>query len=104
MPQPGADEECDEAQAAIDEIEERLQDLLKKAKARTGWDICTTMLTVSCKEIKFWHSAQGNKEIYQLEVPAKITVPSNWTKCGGTKVSRAELLKLIPGQQSLLHS
>lgn len=39
------------------------------------------------KEVKFWHSAQGGKEIYQLQVPAGIKVPSSWAKQSGTKVS-----------------
>lgn len=80
VPTPGADEECDAAQAAIDDIEERLQDLLEEAKS-----------TLKC-DVKFWHSAQGNKEIYQIEVPAKIKVRSDWTKCGSTKVGTSRII------------
>lgn len=35
-----------------------------------------------------WHSAQGGKEIYQLQVPSNVNVPRDWTKQSGTKVSQ----------------
>lgn len=35
--------------------------------------------------MSWWHSAQGGKEIYQLQVPAKTKVPSNWTKSSSVK-------------------
>jgi DNA mismatch repair protein MSH6 len=37
-------------------------------------------------DIDFWHSAQGGKEIYQLQIPSGTRVPNNWTKQGSTKV------------------
>ena len=39
-----------------------------------------------CKEITYWHSGQGGKEIYQIQVPAKTKVPETWSKQGGSKV------------------
>jgi hypothetical protein len=40
----------------------------------------------SCPEAKFWHSAQGGKDIYNIEVPVKTKVPSNWSKQSATGV------------------
>jgi hypothetical protein len=44
------------------------------------------MLTGSCPEAKFWHSAQGGKDIYNIEVPVKTKVPNNWAKQSATAV------------------
>lgn len=76
LPTPGADDECDSADAEVSRIEDELEDLLQKAKQKLG---------LAKKDISYWHSAQGNKEIFQLAIPASTKVPSNWTKCGGTK-------------------
>ncbi|WVQ64535.1 uncharacterized protein L199_002702 [Kwoniella botswanensis] len=78
LPQPGADEECDSADATVAEIEQRLDAYLEHAKK-----------DVQAQNIKWWHSAQGAKEIFQIEVPNvkdKVTkVPDNWIKQSGTK-------------------
>jgi DNA mismatch repair protein MSH6 len=84
LPTHGADDECDDAQNMIDNIENQLSQLLSHAKRAS-----------SARDIAFWHSAQGNKEIYQIEVPANTKVPRDWTKCGGTKVrAKAQQQKL----------
>lgn len=80
LPTRGADEECDEADATVAAIETQLNTILKAAKRTTG-----------AKEISYWHSAQGNKEIYQIQVPAGTKVPRDWTKCSGTKVRTSEI-------------
>lgn len=36
--------------------------------------------------MQFWNSAQGGKEIYQLQVPISVDVPTNWNKQSETKV------------------
>jgi DNA mismatch repair protein MSH6 len=77
LPTRGADPECDEADDEIARVEEELEYLLKQAKKACG-----------AREISYWHSAQGNKEIYQIQVPANTKVPSSWTKCSSTKVGR----------------
>ncbi|WVF66380.1 hypothetical protein IAT40_001120 [Kwoniella sp. CBS 6097] len=74
LPRPGADEECDEADAAVNAIEADLNKILSQAQKQLG-----------SKEVKFWHSSLGNKEIFQMEVPVKIKAPSNWVKQSGTK-------------------
>jgi DNA mismatch repair protein MSH6 len=43
--------------------------------------------TTSCPTAKFWHSAQGGKDIYNIEVPVKTKVPQNWAKQSSTGVS-----------------
>jgi DNA mismatch repair protein MSH6 len=50
--------------------------------------------------VEYWHSAQGNKEIFQLLVPASAKVPRDWTKCGGTKVSDTECPPLTLQKQT----
>ncbi|WWC85565.1 uncharacterized protein L201_000429 [Kwoniella dendrophila CBS 6074] len=76
LPRPGADEECDAADAAVQDIDGRLNAYLKEAKRITG---------LSHGEIKYWHSSLGLKEIYHIEVPARTKVPSNWSKQSSTK-------------------
>lgn len=41
----------------------------------------------SCPTAKYWHSVQGGKDIYNIEVPLKTKVPANWAKQGTTGVS-----------------
>ncbi|OCF44263.1 DNA mismatch repair protein MSH6 [Kwoniella heveanensis CBS 569] len=74
LPLPGADEDCDEADAAVKAIEAELNKILLQAQKQLG-----------SKEVKFWHSSLGNKEIFQIEVPIKIKAPSNWVKQSQTK-------------------
>ncbi|GMK58904.1 hypothetical protein CspeluHIS016_0603460 [Cutaneotrichosporon spelunceum] len=76
LPRPGADPDCDEADEAVREIEDKFESLLPQV-----------MKTLGTNNVEYWHSAQGNKEIYQFQVPtsASSKVPKNWTKCGGTK-------------------
>ncbi|KAJ9104934.1 hypothetical protein QFC19_003729 [Naganishia cerealis] len=65
LPTPGASEECDEARVAVEEAEAALNDVLEGYKEQLN--------------------AQGAKDIYVIQVPAKIKAPTNWTKTGGTK-------------------
>jgi DNA mismatch repair protein MSH6 len=74
MPTEGADEECDEANAEVARVEAVLDDLLQDAKR-----------LLKAKDLKYWHSAQGGKEIFQIQVPAGVKVPRDWTKVGSTK-------------------
>ncbi|EJT46755.1 DNA mismatch repair-related protein [Trichosporon asahii var. asahii CBS 2479] len=76
LPTEGADEACDEADAAVAEIEEELNAAMEQTRQE---------LKLKTGEIRFWHSAQGNKEIFHLEIPAKTKVPPKWTKCGSLK-------------------
>ncbi|KAJ9117461.1 hypothetical protein QFC22_004311 [Naganishia vaughanmartiniae] len=74
LPNPGASEECDEARVAVEDAEAALDEILESYKEQ-----------LRCNDLTYWHSAQGAKDIYVLQVPAKIKVPANWTKTGGTK-------------------
>ncbi|WWD22313.1 hypothetical protein CI109_106804 [Kwoniella shandongensis] len=88
LPTAGADEACDTANAEVEEIEAELDELLEDAKR-----------LLKEPRALYWHSAQGGKEIYQIQVPAgaKNKVPSNWTKSGGTKdFNRYYTPKTIP--------
>ncbi|TXT07396.1 hypothetical protein VHUM_03116 [Vanrija humicola] len=73
-PTEGADEDCDNADSAISQIEGELDGILSEIKRK--YKLSST---------KFWHSAQGNKEIYQIETPASFKPPPTWTKCSNTK-------------------
>lgn len=75
LPTKGASQECDEAIDAVTLAEEALEQKLESYKKKTG-----------CKALVFWHSAQGQKEIFHIQAPASgFSVPSNWTKTSGTK-------------------
>lgn len=80
LPTSGADEDCDEADAKVAEIDQRLDEILSDAKAQ-----------LKAKDITYWHSAQGNKEIYQFNISSDVKVPSNWIKVAGTKVRIPQL-------------
>ncbi|KAL7425166.1 DNA mismatch repair protein msh6 [Cryptotrichosporon argae] len=73
IPEHGADAECDAADDEVIRIEAELDDLLMEAKKVVKGDV------------QWYHSVQGNKEVYQLQVPASAKVPSSWDKAGATK-------------------
>ncbi|KZO95305.1 DNA mismatch repair protein Msh6 [Calocera viscosa TUFC12733] len=85
-PVSGADEEYEKVQSEIDGLEGKLSKDLEKLKK-----------TLSFNNLVFWHSAQGTKEIYLVEVPTSFKgVPKGWTKSGGTKsVSRWQVPELM---------
>jgi DNA mismatch repair protein MSH6 len=89
VPTPGVEEDYDNSQQEIDDCTTKLEALKKKARKDLG---CTT--------IEYNHIG---KEIYQLEVPKKIKVPSSWDQMSATaKVSRyytPELRKLVRALQ-----
>jgi DNA mismatch repair protein MSH6 len=89
VPAPGVEEDFDNSQEAIDNCLTDLDKLLKKARKELG----TT-------SIEF---RDNGKEIYQLEVPKKIKVPSSWAQMSATaKVTRyytPELRKLVRALQ-----
>ncbi|WVQ80465.1 hypothetical protein IAT38_002570 [Cryptococcus sp. DSM 104549] len=87
-PTAGADEDCDEADAEVERIEAELAEILEEARAT---------VKVKEKDISYWHSAQGGKEIYQIQLPAGVKTPAKWTKQSGTKnVSRYYTPETIP--------
>ena len=78
LPTVGADEDTDNAVEAVNQAVADLEDLLASYKQK-----------LKISNLVFWHSAQGGKDIYQLQVPAKTKVPANWAKQGGTAVSQS---------------
>jgi DNA mismatch repair protein MSH6 len=89
VPQPGIEEDYDNSQEDIDKCLADLETLLKKVRKETGSNaICYR---------------DNGKEIYQLEVPKKTKVPSNWDQMSATaKVTRyysPELRKLVRALQ-----
>lgn len=73
IPQPGVEEDFDESTEIIDGIEKSLQKLLSSARKQLG-----------SNSIKF---TDNGKEIYQLEVPIKVTgtIPKTWKQMSATK-------------------
>ncbi|CAO2657216.1 Nn.00g033420.m01.CDS01 [Neocucurbitaria sp. VM-36] len=89
VPEPGIEEDFDNSQEEIDNCKANLEVLLKKARKELGSNsICYR---------------DNGKEIYQLEVPKKIKVPSSWDQMSATaKVTRyysPELRKLVRALQ-----
>ncbi|TIA59677.1 DNA mismatch repair protein Msh6 [Aureobasidium pullulans] len=71
VPQAGVEEDFDESQGTIDEIEGKLQSLLKRCRDELG--------TSAAKY------TDNGKEIYQIEVPIKTkNVPKNWKQMSST--------------------
>ncbi|KAH9031950.1 DNA mismatch repair protein Msh6 [Lactarius hengduanensis] len=74
LPVEGKDEAYDEIAEEIRELEKDLDKTLKKLEKQTGCPL------------QYWHSAQGNKEIYLVQVRSgHQRIPNDWIKSGGTK-------------------
>ncbi|KAF8889581.1 DNA mismatch repair protein msh6 [Infundibulicybe gibba] len=75
VPRKGKDSVYDEVMAEIEELEEGLQADLESLQKKAGL------------KLAFWHSAQGNKEIYLVEVSAteKNIPKQGWVKTNSTK-------------------
>ncbi|KAG6810732.1 hypothetical protein H0H92_010562 [Tricholoma furcatifolium] len=74
IPREGKDEAYDEVMAEIAGLEEELEGELRKMEKKTGI------------KLSYWHSAQGNKEIYLVETAANQKgIPDDWTKTSSTK-------------------
>lgn len=89
VPEPGVEEDFDSSQQEIDECKANLEQVLKKARKELGNN------GIVFRDI--------GKEVYQLEVPKKVTVPKTWDQMSATaKVSRyytPELRKLVRALQ-----
>jgi len=92
VPQRGVEEDFDESQDRIDQCERDLNEHLKEARRKLG---------SSSIEYK-----DSGKEIYQLEVPAKIKkelIPKSWDQMSATKAVKRyynpELRKLVRSLQ-----
>ncbi|CED82378.1 Mismatch repair ATPase MSH6 (MutS family) [Phaffia rhodozyma] len=73
LPADGRDEAYEEIIQELETLEDQLEGLREKFSKQLK------------TEVVYWHSAQGQKEIFQLAVPSSKKVPSNWTKTSGTK-------------------
>ncbi|KAL7944924.1 DNA repair protein [Trichoderma barbatum] len=71
IPESGVDEDFDASVARIDEIKNQLNDLLAEKKAE-----------LKCKALKF---TDIGKEIYQIEAPKSVKIPSSWRQMSATK-------------------
>ncbi|KAF6844347.1 DNA mismatch repair protein msh6 [Colletotrichum musicola] len=70
IPERGIEEDFDNSQDRIEEIKRQLNSLLATKKSE-----------LKCKTIKF---TDVGKEIYQIEVPKAVKVPSNWNQMSAT--------------------
>ncbi|KAI0761142.1 DNA mismatch repair protein Msh6 [Irpex lacteus] len=91
IPEEGKDEEYDAIVKEITDLEKSLNNDLKKLEREVGFDL------------KYWHSAQGTKDIYQVQTKAgQKNIPRSWTKSGGTKaVARYTVPELAADIRSL---
>ncbi|KAK5993017.1 DNA mismatch repair protein msh6 [Cladobotryum mycophilum] len=71
IPEPGIDEDFDSSLAQIDDIKGQLNDLLNAKKSE-----------LKSKTLKF---TDIGKEIYQIEAPKSVKVPSSWRQMSATK-------------------
>ncbi|TFY82733.1 hypothetical protein EWM64_g1284 [Hericium alpestre] len=90
LPKDGKDEMYDEIMGEIGDLETKLKKELKKLENKLG---CS---------LTYWHSAQGNKDIYLVQTKPKQDVPTEWVKSGGTKTAtRWSVPALAPTIRSL---
>ncbi|EGR48449.1 DNA repair protein [Trichoderma reesei QM6a] len=71
IPESGVDEDFDASVARIEEIKSQLDDLLAEKKTE-----------LKCKTLKF---TDIGKEIYQIEAPKSVKIPSSWRQMSATK-------------------
>ncbi|TBU51269.1 DNA mismatch repair protein Msh6 [Dichomitus squalens] len=89
VPEDGMDEVYDTVMSEINELEDELKAELKTIRKKTGLDAT------------YWHSAQGTKEIYlvQLQGKEKDKAPKEWTLSGSTKNAKRFI---IPSLQTTI--
>lgn len=89
LPKRGADEDCDAADDEVKRIEDGLDELLEEyqqqLKSAALHNFASPADTSRTRDVSWWHSAQGGKEIYQLQIPARTKVPGSWTKSSSVK-------------------
>ncbi|EMD35324.1 hypothetical protein CERSUDRAFT_124668 [Gelatoporia subvermispora B] len=90
VPEDGKDEVYDGIMEEIHGLEQELDDELKALERKLGI------------KLTYWHSAQGTKDIYQVQTRSKEKVPTTWTKSGSTKaVDRWSVPALAPKIRAL---
>ncbi|KAI0319317.1 muts domain V-domain-containing protein [Amylostereum chailletii] len=76
IPVEGKDKAYDENKEEIEALEEELDKALETLKRKVK------------APLTYWHSAQGNKEIYLVQTkPGLDNIPKDWIKSGGTKTA-----------------
>ncbi|KAF8636930.1 hypothetical protein AX17_003181 [Amanita inopinata Kibby_2008] len=74
IPEAGKDEDYDNVMTEINDLEKELDEDLKSMEKKHKL------------KLAYWHSAQGNKDIYLVETAAREkNIPNDWTKSSGTK-------------------
>ncbi|KAG6888727.1 hypothetical protein C0992_007636, partial [Termitomyces sp. T32_za158] len=84
VPREGKDDAYDEVMSEIAGLEEELDNDLKKMEKKLGFPL------------SYWHSAQGNKEIYLVETSAgQKGIPDDWTKNSATKAKSRWVIRSL---------
>ncbi|KAI0367675.1 DNA mismatch repair protein Msh6 [Pilatotrama ljubarskyi] len=85
VPEDGKDEVYDGIMEEINGLEEELKSELKQLRKQTGLDLT------------YWHSAQGTKEIYlvQLQGKERDKAPKGWTLSGSTKNAKRYIVPAL---------
>ncbi|SCV67515.1 BQ2448_5126 [Microbotryum intermedium] len=98
LPVEGKDEQYEIVRLKVEEIEEKLDEQLEKAKkdlrrvqGKAHENPVQPLISLSgsssgnsCPAIVYRDI--GTKDIFQIQVPVKIKAPSNWTKMSSTKI------------------
>ncbi|KAG9127694.1 DNA mismatch repair protein msh6 [Ceratobasidium sp. 392] len=88
----------------VDEAYSEIQTEIKGLEKKLDKQLASLKTEVGCKELSFWHSATGTKDIYLVQVPTnkKVTIPKGWTKQSGTKaITRYSVNALATNIRSL---
>ncbi|KAG5727213.1 DNA mismatch repair protein msh6 [Termitomyces sp. T112] len=84
IPREGKDSAYDEIMTEITDLEVELENDLKKMEKKLGYPL------------SYWHSAQGNKEIYLVETSAgQKGIPDDWTKSSATKAKSRWVIRSL---------
>ncbi|KAG8682404.1 DNA mismatch repair protein msh6, partial [Ceratobasidium sp. 394] len=88
----------------VDEAYSEIQTEIKQLEGKLDKQLASLRTEVGCKDLSYWHSAIGTKDIYIVQVPTskKVSIPKGWTKHGGTKaITRYSVPALASNIRSL---
>ncbi|KAG5338497.1 hypothetical protein C0989_007269 [Termitomyces sp. Mn162] len=101
IPREGKDSAYDEIMTEITDLEVELENDLKKMEKKLGYIYEPSSFTVLVNigdsyPLSYWHSAQGNKEIYLVETSAgQKGIPDDWTKSSATKAKSRWVIRSL---------
>ncbi|KAG8745359.1 DNA mismatch repair protein msh6 [Ceratobasidium sp. 414] len=88
----------------VDEAYSEIQTEIERLEGKLDKQLASLKTELGCKDLSYWHSAVGTKDIYIVQVPTskKVSIPKDWTKHGGTKaITRYSVPALATNIRSL---